>query len=432
MPQTLKNTFTKVFGEKKCVLLQNGNARYFRVSAKMQCALLVLAVSVVWWGIFASVFFFGMDKNVQQKEQSVLNAVYEYRSLVSELSVYKEKLADLQLNMEKNNRLALSLLKQNNSDIFQTDEKARLFSHQAEALKGEINLMKENFAKLESRRSADYRNLEEITRENKDLAYERDLALSEVSSLKDRLKKTEQLMVDVQNAQHLVLSRVASMVDGGVKSLEDNLENVDAVLVKAGVGVDKLLAKLPKEKKEDSMGGPFIPAEGTSFLLKKSNTDLLSELHQKIDYWEALEKLEIVLPLGNPLQTFQRVSGSFGSRTDPFNQKKARHEGIDMVAPRRSPVLATADGKVLRAGLNGAYGKFVEIEHALGFRTRYAHLDEISVKKGQVVKAGSQVGLMGNTGRSTGPHLHYEIRVNKKVLNPYRFIRTTKNENKGK
>ena len=432
MSNALKNTFSKVFCEKKCVLLQNGNVRHFCISSKMQLVFFAFAVSVIWWGVFASLFFFGMDENVRQKEQSVLNAAYEYRSLVSELAVYKEKLADLQLNMEENRQLGLSLLKQNDPEIFQKDEKARLFSHQAEALKGEISLIEENFAKLESKRSADYQNLEEITKENKDLAYERDLALAEAVSLRERLKKTEQLVVDIQNAQHAVLSRVASLVDGGVEGLEDNLKSVDSVLTKAGVSVDKLMAKLPKDEKEDSMGGPFIPEGKESLLLKEANAELLAGLHQKIDRWEDLEQLEIMLPLGNPLKEFQRVSGAFGRRTDPFNKKKARHEGIDMVAPMRSPVLATADGKVLRAGPNGAYGKFVEMEHALGFRTRYAHMDEISVKKGQVLKAGEQVGLMGNTGRSTGPHLHYEIRVNKKVLNPYRFIRTTRNEDKGK
>jgi len=99
------------------------------------------------------------------------------------------------------------------------------------------------------------------------------------------------------------------------------------------------------------------------------------------------------------------------------------HTGIDLRGEKGEPVHATAAGKVTHAGWEGGYGKMVEIDHGGGLATRYGHLSEISVKVGQTVRSGQTVGLIGSTGRSTGPHLHYETRVNNEAVNPQKFLR---------
>lgn len=118
-----------------------------------------------------------------------------------------------------------------------------------------------------------------------------------------------------------------------------------------------------------------------------------------------------------------RVSSEFGTRSDPFHGKARKHNGIDLASPAGTPIYATADAIVGRAERAGGYGNLVELNHGNGYQTRYAHMQKILVRKGQYVRRGTVVGLVGSTGRSTGPHLHYEVRKNGKPVNPSPYMR---------
>lgn len=135
----------------------------------------------------------------------------------------------------------------------------------------------------------------------------------------------------------------------------------------------------------------------------------------------AIRGLAKVLPIAAPLAQY-RIGSPFGPRLDPFNGKDAFHTGIDMDAPYNSPVYATAPGTVIYAGYLGEYGKTVEIDHGFGIDTLYAHLHSYFVAVGQEVAAQAEIGLVGTTGRSTGPHVHYEVRVNGQPQDPEKFI----------
>ncbi len=169
------------------------------------------------------------------------------------------------------------------------------------------------------------------------------------------------------------------------------------------------------ELNESGTGGPFLPIGNVVFVEKADSTR------------KALEKIRLIrestvgLPLARPLQ-YGRLSSNFGYRVDPFLRKPAMHSGVDFGAAYGTPVEATADGIVVHAGFKGGYGRMVEIRHSHGFATRYAHMSSISVKKGQQVVAGTIVGKVGSSGRSTGPHLHYETRRGDKALNPTVFL----------
>ncbi len=136
--------------------------------------------------------------------------------------------------------------------------------------------------------------------------------------------------------------------------------------------------------------------------------------------YEALQ-----LPLQVPLTTTSRMTSGFGIRRDPFRHTIAMHAGVDFKSDLNSAVYATADGKVNIAGWEGAYGRMVEIVHDNGVATRYAHLNSITVAVGDRVKRGDMVGRLGNTGRSTGPHLHYETRVRGRAVDPVQFWQTS-------
>src|SRR5262249_7352809 len=127
------------------------------------------------------------------------------------------------------------------------------------------------------------------------------------------------------------------------------------------------------------------------------------------------------LPLGSPL-TWTQIADRFGFRMDPVSGRAAMHEGIDLRAARGTPVRATAAGTGSCSGWHGEYGSMVEIDHGMGLVTRYAHLAKALVKAGETVTLHQQIGLVGDSGRATGVHLHYEVRVNGQARNPINFL----------
>jgi murein DD-endopeptidase MepM/ murein hydrolase activator NlpD len=127
-----------------------------------------------------------------------------------------------------------------------------------------------------------------------------------------------------------------------------------------------------------------------------------------------------VLPSAWPIHG--RLEGGYGGRSDPFSGEGAMHTGIDISAPIGTPVKVTADGIVIHANWNGGYGRCVIVDHGNGYQTWYAHLSRMDVVEGQEIRQGDIVGLVGATGRATGPHLHYEVRIHSTPVNPYRFM----------
>jgi len=163
-------------------------------------------------------------------------------------------------------------------------------------------------------------------------------------------------------------------------------------------------------------GGIFVPFQekGSPEILLHTYEKLLSDIEV---YLKVLSKV----PIGRPCQGY--ISSGFGRRKDPFTGKPAFHTGIDIVSYPGTPVRATADGKVIYAGRHPGYGKVVVIRHGFGYSTLYGHLQKIKVRAGQKVRRGEVIGYLGSTGRSTGPHLHYEVRRYGRYLNPSKYLR---------
>ena len=173
-------------------------------------------------------------------------------------------------------------------------------------------------------------------------------------------------------------------------------------------------------KDEDAMGGPFVPLP--SDVDPETFREGVALVTAEVERFETLQETASGLPLMTPMSG-ATITSRFGVRSDPFRRRPAMHTGIDFRAPSGRPARATAAGKVISAGYNRGYGNMVEIDHGDGLTTRFAHLSKILAKKGQVVAKGDIVGQTGSTGRSTGPHLHYEIRVNGRAIDPMTFIR---------
>ncbi len=178
---------------------------------------------------------------------------------------------------------------------------------------------------------------------------------------------------------------------------------------------DQLNIPVPSEIAEN-IGGPYIPDQNVKF------DDMTDDLAESLDHLETLKNKAKRLPVGIPIPG-ANVSSSFGSRVDPFHRSAAFHSGIDFKAATGTAIVAAGAGKVVKAGVNGGYGNLVEIDHGNGITTRYAHMSKILVKVGEKVAAKQIVGRVGSTGRSTGPHLHYEVRRDNEATNPARFLK---------
>ena len=155
--------------------------------------------------------------------------------------------------------------------------------------------------------------------------------------------------------------------------------------------------------------------------LDKRTISLSQELRKFQEYYKDRQILLSSTPSIMPVTGYP--SDRYGTRRDPFTRKSAFHPGIDISSPVGAKVVATADGVVAFAGRQVNYGKLVKIQHRFGVGTRYGHLKQIVVEKGQHLKKGDVIGYVGATGRATGPHVHYEVRLNGRALNPLRFLR---------
>jgi len=235
-------------------------------------------------------------------------------------------------------------------------------------LRREISLLQQKVVSLELRGKELETKVDQLQKEKEDLL------LNAVGSLRQRTTYMEKLI------SQLGLSRQLRRSKNKVKHK-----------AKAPVGV----------------GGPYLPPQKEYEVLLERIEEYLSMVQQ--------------VPIGKPCRGY--ISSSYGYRRDPFTGRRAFHAGIDIVSRYGAPVRATADGVVYKVGYNRSLGRFVKIKHKHGFMTIYGHLRKYVVKRGERVKRGDIIGYLGTTGRSTGPHLHYEIRRWGKSLNPIRFIR---------
>ena len=195
----------------------------------------------------------------------------------------------------------------------------------------------------------------------------------------------------------------------------ERTENIQRILANTGVKIPEKLAAA-NFAADSAIGGPYVAPE-TAAEFESS----ISELDLALDQFEKVKTFAQKLPFNNPAPGRQ-ITSLFGNRVDPFLGKLAMHAGIDFRQKTGSDVRAPGAGVVINAGPFGGYGNMVEIDHGNGLVTRYAHASQILVKPGEVVRRGQEVALVGSTGRSTGPHLHFELWYNGISLDPQDYI----------
>lgn len=237
------------------------------------------------------------------------------------------------------------------------------------------------------------------------------------------------LLSGAQDGRDLVAAeradRLFSKINASLRDIEnEQISHIQALTTdayyKAGAIADALRTagiKLKIANDQSAMGGPLVSADDSANFESHVN-----ELDVALNQLKTVKTKLSRYPVTNPAPG-RRISSRFGVRKDPLLGTPAFHSGMDFRAPHGAPVRATASGKVVTAGWTGGYGRMVEIDHGNGLKTRYAHMSKILVKKGQRIDVRKIIGKIGSSGRSTGPHLHYEIRRHGKTINPARFLK---------
>lgn len=199
-----------------------------------------------------------------------------------------------------------------------------------------------------------------------------------------------------------------AFVDQATAAAEARYRDTQALIRRLGLEPGRFV-----HQSNFAMGGPLEPSDGEP------------RFQELFLSWKKVEQLETALsslPSVHPVKNVNYTS-SYGVRYDPFTGRTAMHAGLDLAGPRGAPIYATADGVVHRAGWGGAYGNMVDLGHGKGIATRYGHMSRVLVRAGDRVKKGEVIGRMGSTGRSTGTHLHYEVRVDGRAVNPTPYLR---------
>lgn len=228
------------------------------------------------------------------------------------------------------------------------------------------------------------------------------------SSANPNLPPEARKLVQLAHRQDILSARLLAAVQG-------RAENAEMAVRKLGLNPDALVRQASTAR-----GGPFIPFRSN---LGKARAlgGSLSVLERALFRMEVLERSLIALPSGKPAPVMM-LSSSYGYRSDPFTGAAAMHSGLDFPGPMGTPISSAAPGRVTFVGVKSGYGKVIEVDHGQSIMTRYAHLSGFTTTVGAQVAAGDQIGKMGSTGRSTGSHLHFEVRVNGAAVNPRRFL----------
>lgn len=245
---------------------------------------------------------------------------------------------------------------------------------------------------------------------------ERDLARRAEKGMRWRVERMEAKLAELRDGMTDETARLRDWIVSHVSAIE-------GVLSSSGVDVKRLIRRVDQLSR--GQGGPFIPA-AEPVAARKGSGAREEDLADELGRLRAVHRVLMAMPLAAPMTNY-RLTSRFGVRSDPFTRKRARHEGLDFGGPADAKILATAAGRVVGAGREGAYGIMVEIDHGMGIRTRYAHLQKALVRVGDKVSLRQAIGIMGSTGRSTSRHLHYEVRIDGRPLDPAHFLEAGRN-----
>ncbi len=360
-------------------------------------------VGLIVWAAWSTYVFVYHRPLLQKRTQQLEEVRATHTRHMSELQVYLAKYNNLVRDLNVIDDKVL------NAKDLKDGEKEKLMNTRIKTW-GELDFLRTRIAEMlrDEEFTPEYTKMSELSAE-----YE--LTRAENEELKRRNAQMVETMSQIVDADNIIVDTVTALTKENTEELQKNIKRVNGTLATLGLSQATLLRNANKYT-NPLVGSAFTPIE-----FDKTLDGKYQKLADGLERWNGLRRLNEILPLGKPVKS--RITSNYGTRKDPFSGKPKKHRGIDFAGKIGTELMAVAPGRVVSAGERVGYGTTVEIDHGLGFTTLYAHLSQILVSRGDWVRPGTVIGLAGSSGRSTGPHLHYEIRYKGAPFDPTKFVK---------
>lgn len=381
-----------------------GNVYTFRQSSFWRFTKFCGKIGLFIWAAWSTYVFVYHRPLLQKRTQQLEEARATHARQMTDLQTYLKKYNDLTRNL---NVIDDKIL---NTKKLTDDEKEKLMNSRIKTW-GELDFLRARLTEMFTNEdyAPEYTKLAELSAE-----YE--LTRAENEELKKRNAQIVENMAVIADADIQIVDMVSKMTTENGNKLRDNLKKINGTIATLGLSQASLV------KNANKYSNPLVGAAFSPLELDKELDPKYQKLADDLELWHGLSRLSTILPIGAPVEKV-RITSNYGVRNDPFTGKPKRHRGIDFAGKIGTELMAVAPGRVVSAGERVGYGTTVEIDHGLGFSTLYAHLSQITVSRGDWVRPGTVVGLGGSSGRSTGPHLHYEIRYKGAPFDPTKFVK---------
>ncbi len=429
------------FPEQRLFLKSDTETRFIRLRPATQAAAVVGGAALLGWSILASAILMMDSIGAGSAHDQAQRAGVVYEQRLNALSMDRDLRAEEAVRAQDRFNLALEQVSDMQSRLLASEDRRKELETGIEVIQKTLRraIAERDEARTEAERvtlalaeqtgssrtdtgrARDVEATLEILADALDeTAQERDAFFTDAATARD---ETAELALDMR----LMEERNDAIFEKLETAVAVSMEPLDKMFRSAGLSPETMISQV--RRGYSGQGGPLGPlmlstkgANGTPSAEELRANEILGALDTMNVYRIAASKA----PFATPLKTSFRLSSGFGGRNDPKGAGRRFHEGIDMAGGHGSPILATADGVVIHAGWQSGYGRLIKIKHDFGIETRYAHLSAIRVKVGDRVSRGDRIGDMGNTGRSTGTHLHYEVRVGGIAKNPMTYIKAAR------
>lgn len=421
----LNASLEKWLPEQRLFLRSDDTTRFVRLRPVTQMVGISGITLVFGWTLVASSFLVIDAVSSGNTREQIQRSQAAFEERLAELQAERDARAAEALAAQSRFAVALDQVSQMQSQLLSSEESRREMETGLAAVQ---STLRDTLADRDTAVAAADAGTTPAPDRTEEFSVALDILSGELRSSADqRSEAVEEAEAAKLTAQELTVERdqILARNDEILTQLEDavtvSVAPLDEVFRNVGMNPDEVLRTI--RSGYSGQGGPLTPLSySTRGNAALTDTELKARqiivtLDQMNTYRIAIEKLPLAMPVTD---NFRYTSG-FGRRWGRM------HEGIDMAGPVGTPIHVTGDGVVTFAGRSGAYGNLIKIRHELGTETRYAHLSRIHVKVGDRVSQGDRIGDMGNTGRSTGPHLHYEVRMNGRAVDPMSFIKAADN-----
>lgn len=385
-----------LFSEKEIIFRSNGCARVWHVSSRAQVICFSIILFICLW-CFYSYYLYNRSGNIIS---------YKDKELDETRDAYVELMTDF-VTLHKNIGSMIGSIDNNN---IKNKKEFDNYKRQASVVEDKIKQITDEKEWLNTETLNEKTSLSEAL-------LQRDIASSERDALRKQMSSMEETIKEIKNAEMEVMTRIDDIAAKEMTKIKSAINSINQALKSKGLYYNALA----NSKKKNSRGGPYVP-ERRNLVKDKALDNKISQIFENYDNLEYYREVVQYIPLGKPVWSYW-VTSQYGSRSDPFNGKRARHKGMDLASRTGNKIKIKAKGRVIKAGFANGYGNLVVVDHGNGFQTKYGHMHKIYVKKGEYVEYDDTLGEVGTTGRSTGPHLHYEVLYMGKNVDPMPFLK---------